>query len=167
MSDPVRSSQSPLKIIGGLYMEIAILLFCAAILLGTGRTKGPVFDVVGPDFLPTVVAYLVGALTLLQILVQVVKARRGEDEASVPAIGLNDVGFGFLFSATTGLYVATLNFRLVPYFLATAIFVTLATLMLTRRLSLRDAGTGAVIGLVLGIVLQYIFTHVLVIDLPT
>ena len=40
------TAPSILAILAGLHVEIAILIFCAIILMGTGKTKGPVFDAV-------------------------------------------------------------------------------------------------------------------------
>ena len=155
----------PIRILGSLYMEIAILAFCGAIVSATGQTRGPVFDVVGPDFLPTVVALLVAALTLVQVVMHV--ARRWRSQPGGRSEVAAALGSALIFSAVTVAYVALLAFRMAPFFLLTAVFVMLTTLLLSPRFSWREAAMGLIIGLVLGVGLQYVFTQVLIIDLPT
>lgn len=154
------------RILGGLYVEIAILVFCGAILSETGKTKGPVFDAVGPDFLPTAVSWIVAALTLLQVVVQIAGGWRS-DAAPEPLRFGRPVWTGLIFAAVTVAYVSLLAFHVMPYAFATAAFVTIATFMLSDRPGWRDLVLGATIGLALGFGLQYIFTHIVIIDLPT
>lgn len=156
-----------IAILAGLYMEFIILVFCGLVLAGTGKTKGPVYDVVGPDFLPTVVACMVAGLTLLQVVVQVARARRGTGDHVAAPLAAGDVATGLVFGVATAGYVLALALRIAPFWASTMVFVALATLLVARRLDWRDGALGVVIGLVLGIVLQLIFTKVLVIDLPT
>jgi len=160
-------SASPLRILAGLYMEWIILAFCALVLSATGKTEGPVYDVVGPDFLPTTVAWIVAALTLVQVVRQVIQQRRLPVQDSVEPLEQADILTGLLFGVVTAAYVLVLAYRLAPFYLLTAVFITLATLLISRRFDWRDALTGIVLGVVLGIILQLIFTRVLVIDLPT
>lgn len=157
----------PLAIIGGLYMEFIILVFCGLVLAGTGKTKGPIYDVVGPDFLPTVVACMVAGLTLVQVVLQVVRQLRGDRGHVAAPLATGDIATGLVFGAATAAYVLVLALRVAPFYLSTMIFVTIATLLVARRFEWRDVAMGAVIGLLLGIFLQLIFTKVLVIDLPT
>ena len=162
----LEGSSRAVRILGGLYVEIAILVFCAAILSETGKTKGPVFDTVGPDFLPTAVSYMVGALTLLQIVIQVTGGWRSKAQPQPFRMG-RPVWTGLIFCAVTAVYVALLAHRVIPYAPATAVFIIFATLMLAERPTWRDAGLGAAIGLAMGFGSQYIFTTILGIDLPT
>lgn len=156
-------------LLGGTYLELLILAFCAAILSDTGKSSGPVFDVVGPDFLPSVVAGTVGVLTLMQLAWFILRWRNGEEEtqAVLPAA---DVWAGRvlagLFCVLTAIYVVVLSREWSPFWLATAVYLTLATILLSRRLNWRDLLLGSAIGLVMGIGLQLVFTGLLIIDLP-
>lgn len=170
MSDAVQGSSRPhpLRILAGLYVEFVIVIVCALIISETGRTRGPVFDVVGPDFLPTLVAGLVAALTLLQMAVQVTRQISGKDEGGISEpIAASDVVVGLVFAAVTTTFVTVLALRLVPFWVATAIFIIAATLLLSRTITRRDILLSVVIGVGLGVALQLIFTRVLIIDLPT
>lgn len=154
--------------LGGIHVEIAILVFCGLILSETGKTSGPVFDAIGPDVLPTVVAVIVAALTLLQIVQHIAREARGlTPTAAAAPILWPELARGLIFTALTVGYVALLTTRQVPFWAATAVFVAAATLIMARPPNWRDAGLGAVIGVVLGVGLQLVFTMVLVIDLPT
>lgn len=169
MSDAIQGSlrPHPLRILASLYVEFTIIIVCALIISEAGQTRGPVFDVVGPDFLPTVVAGLVAALTLLQMGVQVARQVRGkESETSEPIAG-SDAFVGLVFAAVTTVFVTTLALRLVPFWAATAVFVTVATLLLARTITRRDLVLSISIGIGLGVALQLIFTRILIIDLPT
>src|SRR5690606_14048489 len=138
MSDTPSSSaphRSASLLFGGLYFEICVLIFCAAILGQTGKTTGPVFDVVGPDFLPTAVAWIVGSLTVCQILVHLVGWRRGR-----PDLGQHsptETATGRLVAAAFGLvtivYAAALSNELLPFYAATAAYLLVSTMLLARR----------------------------------
>lgn len=151
---------------GGLYVELCILVFCAAILSQTGQTKGPVFDVVGPDFLPTTVAWIVAVLTALQVVVHLVGWRRGQ----APAAPTGETAAGWLiavvFGGLTVVYAGVLSNELAPFYLATAVYLLACTVLLARRLSWKDVAGGAVLGILMGVGLQLLFTRVFVIDLP-
>lgn len=164
---PAATSANPMRPLGGLSLEIAILIFCGAIISETGKTAGPVFDVVGPDFLPTVVALLVATLTLLQVVVHVVQRRNTPTPAETQGVRIGAVVSGVVFSAVTIAYVAVLALEVAPFFLATTVFVGATTSLLSRPFTWRDIAFGLAIGLVLGVGLQYVFTQVLIIDLPT
>lgn len=151
---------------GGLYVELAILVFCGLILSETGQTKGPVFDAIGPDVLPTAVALIVAGLTLLQVVVQIARGGHALPDAD-PRIMAPELLRGLIFAAVTIAYVVVLASRLVPFWLATAVFVAVTTLIMARPPNGRDAILGAVIGVILGAGLQFVFTTILVIDLPT
>tara|TARA_R110000868_G_scaffold26691_15_gene102559 strand:- start:1904 stop:2410 length:507 start_codon:yes stop_codon:yes gene_type:complete len=157
------TAPSILAILAGLHVEIAILIFCAIILMGTGKTKGPVFDAVGPDFLPSAVAVLVGLLVFLQIGFQVLRNLRQPPPPLM--VDLAIVRKTALFSITTALFVAALVYHILPLYLASSAFVACATLLLSHRPDWRDVLYGVVSGLVLGAVLQYVFTQILYIDL--
>lgn len=154
--------------LGGMYVEIAVLVFCGLILSETGQTRGPVFDAIGPDVLPTIVAVIVAALVLLQIVQQIARGARGLAAPTGDApILWPELARGLVFAAVTVVYVVVLASRMVPFWAATAVFVAAATLIMARPPNWRDATLGAVIGVVLGVALQLVFTMVLVIDLPT
>nr|WP_306269405.1 tripartite tricarboxylate transporter TctB family protein [Pararhizobium sp. IMCC3301] len=158
-----QTAASVLAIVAGLHVEIAILIFCAIILMGTGKTKGPVFDAVGPDFLPSAVAILVGLLVLVQIGFQL---RRNLRQPPPPLmVDSAIVRKTALFSIATALFVAALVYHILPLYLASGAFVACATLLLSHRPGWRDAVYGVVSGLILGAVLQYVFTQILYIDL--
>ena len=95
-----------LHIISTLYIEFFILLICTLVISQTGKSTGPVFDVVGPDLIPLTVAYVVAALTLLQLVVE----SRKMDFAGRQMNG--DIGFRpipcLLFCCLSGLYVLSL-----------------------------------------------------------
>ena len=150
-------------ILAGLHVEIAILIFCAIILMGTGNTKGPVFDAVGPDFLPTAVAVIVGLMVLVQIVRQVVGNVR---QARSPLV-VNFAAWrkAVIFSLVMMLVVAVLAYHILPLYLASSAFVACTTVLISDRPSWRDVLYGLVSGLVLGAVLQYVFTEILFIDL--
>ena len=151
-------------LIASLHIEIAILAFCVVIYLGAGSTRGPVFDVIGPEILPTTTSVLVGALVILQIVLQV---RRARSDPPAP-VRLDPVILRNLavFTASTILFVLTVAQGWLPFALATCGFITVTTMLLSNRIDKRDAIIGAVSGLVLGIVLQVMFTYVLFVDLP-
>ena len=153
-----------LALFASLHVEIAILIFCIVIYLGTGTTKGPVFDVVGPELLPISMSLLVGALVLIQIIVQIVRARR----TPLPAVRIDPLALRnlMIFAAATIVFVFVVAQGWLPFALATCVFMTVTTMMLSNRIHWRDAAIGAVSGLALGIVLQVTFTYVLYIDLP-
>lgn len=153
-----------LALVASLHVEIAILIFCIVIYLGTGTTKGPVFDVIGPELLPISMSLLVGTMVLIQIIVQVVRARR----IPLPAIRIDPLALRNLvvFATATILFVLFVSRGWLPFALATCAFMTVTTVMLSNRIHWRDAVIGAVSGLALGIVLQVTFTYVLYIDLP-
>ena len=156
------------RVLGGLHVEVGILVFCGLILSETGKTRGPVFDAIGPDVLPTAVALIVGALTLFQIVLQIVRGPQADAAAAAVApIRWPELARGAAFAVLTVGYVALLASRNVPFWAATALFVTAATLIMARPPNWSNALAGAVIGVVLGVALQLIFTRVLVIDLPT
>ena len=155
-----------LRLMGELHVEIGILVFCAAIISETGKTKGPVFDTVGPDLLPTAVATMVAALTLLQVVVQIAQRGRGGDPLPGRAVDVAGWRNGAIFSVATLAYVALLAAQSVPFFLATSAFMAVATALLSQHGKWRDAAVGAGIGLGLGLFLQFSFTRVLIIDLP-
>lgn len=152
------------SIIAGLHVELGILMFCGIILLGVGRTSGPVFDAVGPDFLPTAVAIIVMALVLLQIVVQVLGEMR---HPSAPlTVDLRAAAKTSAFIIATIVFVLLLAQGLLPLYLASSAFMACTTVLLSQRPGWRDAIYGLVAGLVLGVVLQYVFTQILYIDLP-
>lgn len=151
---------------GVLYVEIAVLVFCGLILSETGQTRGPVFDAIGPDVLPTAVALMVAGLTLLQVVLQIARGSQPLPDAD-PRIMAPELLRGLVFAAVTIAYVALLASRLAPFWVATAVFVAAATLIMARPPNWRDAILGAVIGVILGAGLQFVFTTILVIDLPT
>ena len=163
MSDTRSPFVRALRGLARLYVEISILLFCALIVSATGSTQGPVFDTVGPDFFPTALALIVGALTAIQIAM-VVAGR--EDPDALP--GKPDATMlrnAAIFMVVTIAYVMVLSQRMAPLFLATSVFMAFTTPLLSHRASWRDGAVGAVIGLILGGVLQFVFTQIVVIDL--
>jgi len=165
MPDPVSNPpRSIARIVGELHVEIGILIFCAAIISETGKTQGPVFDTVGPDLLPTAVAVIVAALTLVQVVVQI--ATRDSTDHAGSRIDRAGVINGLVFCLATILYVAVLAWQIVPFYLATCGFMAVTTALLSQGALARNALLGAGIGLGLGLFLQFIFTQVLVIDLP-
>ncbi len=166
---PMFSWRTFLLVARGLYVELAILAVCGAIISETGKTSGPVFDVVGPDFIPLSVAYMIIGLTTLQIGMRFLGGAGGPIfvEQSRSRILKADYFWVLGFCVTTGLYVVVLSARVMPYYMATGLFVVATTVILARRVEWRDIWRGAVIGIVLGVVLQTIFTQILVIDLPT
>jgi len=163
MADRRRRRASALRWLGQIHVELGILLFCIVIIAGTGRTEGPVFDTIGPDFFPTALAVIVGALTLLQIILSIAGRDRGDPSPGSPdrAMLRNSV----IFFAATGLYVLVLSQRWAPLFLATSGFMACTMPLIAHRLNWRDAGLGAVIGLGLGLVLEIVFTRIVIIDL--
>jgi uncharacterized BrkB/YihY/UPF0761 family membrane protein len=153
-----------LPIIAGLHVEIGILVFCGLVLLGVGRTQGPVFDTVGPDFLPSAVAILVAALVLVQVVRQVYRELR--DTPAPLEIHRQTLIKTSLFILVTILFVFLLSRGVLPLYLASSAFMTCTTVLLSQRPGWRDAVYGAVAGLALGALLQYVFTQILFIDLP-
>ena len=165
MTERARTSAGRLlSLAAALHVELAILAFCVLIFLGAGSTAGPVFDVIGPEMLPTATSVLVGALVLVQIAVQVLRARTDPP----PPVWIDPVALRNLavFSLATILFVLIVAQGWLPFALATCAFMTVTTMLLSNRLDRRDAAIGAASGLALGIVLQVTFTHVLFIDLP-
>jgi hypothetical protein len=163
--DAVRPSI--IRILASLYVELAILAFCILIISEAGRTRGPVFDVVGPDFLPTTVAGLVAALTLVQIVVHIASQLRRTYQATGEPISLVNAVVGLVFIAFTAVYVTVLSYRAAPFWLATTVFIIVLTLLLSREITWRDLALSLVIGLGMGLFLQFVFTRILIIDLPT
>ena len=157
------TSRSIPAILAGLHVEICILIFCAIILMGIGQTEGPVFDVVGPDFLPSAVATIVGFLVLLQIGFQTMHNLRHPPPPL--KVDFNVVRKTALFSITTAVFVAALAYHILPLYLASSAFVASATVLLSQRPSWRDVLFGVLSGLVLGVILQFVFTQILYIDL--
>lgn len=153
-----------LTLFASLHVEIALLVFCGLIFFGTGRTDGPVFDVVGPDLLPTATAGVVATLVVLQAVVQIVRAVR----IPLPPLRINPLALRNLsvFAPVCALFVVAVAQGWLPFALATSAFMTLNTVLLSGRLHWRDAAIGAASGLALGIVLQFTFTRILFIDLP-
>lgn len=153
-----------LAIVAGLHVEISILIFCGIIFMGTGRTKGPVFDVIGPDLLPTVTAAIVATFVLLQVVIQVIANLK----VPPPPVQIDPQSLrnGVIFTVATVLFVVAVAQGWLPFALATSAFMTVNTMLLSNRIHWRDAAFGAAIGLGLGIVLQYTFTQILFIDLP-
>ncbi|WDR06497.1 tripartite tricarboxylate transporter TctB family protein [Devosia rhodophyticola] len=120
----------------------------------------------GPDFLPTVVAYVVGTLTLIQLIKQVAQAWRGESTLAAPIdpkSALAAIGFG----TVTICYFALLAYAILPFYISTTAFVIGATLIMARSIAWREVAVSAVTGIVLGVALQFVFTKVMIIDLPT
>jgi len=155
------------RTLGGLHVELLILAFCGLILSGTGKTRGPVFDAIGPDVLPTAVALIVAGLTLVQAMHQILRGTGTSLPAASEPIAWGELLRGLAFGVATVAYVALLAWRLAPFWVATAAFVAMTTLIMANPRSWRDAAAGAGIGAGLGIFLQLVFTRVLVIDLPT
>lgn len=157
-------AQRALTILASLHVEILLLVFCGVIFLGTARTEGPVFDVVGPDLLPTVAAAIVAALVIVQMVVQVMRSVRGP----LPAIRIDPAAVrnAAVFTAATALFVVAVARGWLPFAAATCVFMAINTMLLSNRLHWRDAAIGAASGLALGIVLQFTFTYVLFVDLP-
>ncbi|MCR9135137.1 MAG: tripartite tricarboxylate transporter TctB family protein [Alphaproteobacteria bacterium] len=153
-----------LAIVAGLHVEIGILIFCGIVFLGTGRTEGPVFDVIGPDVLPAATAGIVALLVLLQVALQVVRTLRNPP----PPVRIDPevVRNGVIFTVATILFVTIVAQGWLPFALATSAFMTVTTMLLSNRIHWRDAVFGASIGLALGVVLQFVFTRILFIDLP-
>jgi len=153
-----------LALAAALHVEIAILIFCVVIFLGAGTTRGPVFDVIGPEMLPMATSVLVGGLTLIQIVAYTLRARHDPP----PAIRIDPVALRNLavFAVATILFVLIVANGWLPFALATSAFMTVTTMLLSNRLAWRDAAIGATSGLALGIVLQVTFTYILYIDLP-
>jgi len=157
-------AQRALTILASLHVELLLLVFCGVIFMGTARTEGPVFDVVGPDLLPTITAAIVAVLVIIQIVVQVIRSVRGP----LPGITIDPAAVrnGAVFTAATALFVVAVARGWLPFALATCVFMAINTMLLSNRLHWRDAAVGAASGLALGIVLQFMFTRVLFIDLP-
>lgn len=165
MTDRASTSRGRLlALIASLHVELAILAFCVLIFLGAGTTRGPVFDVIGPEMLPTATSVLVGALVLVQIAAQVVRARRDPP----PPVRIDPEALRNLavFAVATTLFVLSVAQGWLPFALATCGFMTVTTMLLSNRVDWRDAAVGAASGLALGVVLQVTFTYVLYIDLP-
>ena len=123
------------------------------------------FETVGPDFLPTVVALLVAGLVLLQVAVELM-SRSGEEQPQSrtdPAALRNTI----IFCVVTTTYLLLLAYQLAPLYLATCGYMACTTPLLAHKLNWRDAMLGAIVGLVLGGVLQYVFTQIVIIDLPS
>lgn len=153
-----------LAILAGIHVEIGILVFCGLVIMGTGRTEGPVFDVVGPDVLPAATAAIVAGMVLVQIVVQVIRdLREAPPVVQVDPLALRN---GVIFTVATLLFVTAVARGWLPFALATSAFMSLTTMLLSNSFRGRDAAFGAVIGLALGVVLQFTFTRILFIDLP-
>lgn len=165
MTDPAPKGFGRIfAIIADLHVEIGILVFCGIIFMGTGRTTGPVFDVIGPDLLPTATAGIVAGLVLIHVVLQVIRSLR----EPLPTVRIDPQSLrnAVIFTAATLLFVTAVAQGWLVFALATAVFMTVTTMLLSNRVHWRDAAFGAVIGLGLGIVLQYTFTQILFIDLP-
>lgn len=154
-----------LRRLASLFVEFGILCFCAIILSGTGKTEGPVFDTVGPDLFPTALALIVGGLTFVQIAVELLG--KGDPAALPGRPDWQMMRSTLIFFAATAIYVFLLAQRLAPLYLATCAFMACTTALLSHRPDWRDVALGAAIGLGLGGVLQFVFTRILVIDLPS
>lgn len=161
---PAKSKGHLFALIASLHVEIAILVFCVLIYLGAGSTRGPVFDVIGPEMLPTATSVLVGGLVMMQIVLQVRRSWRDP----LPPVHLDPVILRNLavFTGSTILFVVAVAQGWLPFALATCGFITVTTMLLSNRIDKRDAMIGAVSGLALGVVLQVTFTYVLFVDLP-
>jgi len=146
----------------------ATIVACVAFYLDSLRLPDPVFDPLGSVVVPRVTCWVLGVFASAMLIQGWSRLRRATD--TVPPAGggpgytprpaLAAVIFGL-----TGLYIAALSTRLVPFSELTLAFVFLSGALMTRfRLS--SFPMLLVLAAIMGYGGHFVFTEVFYVDLP-
>lgn len=149
-------------------LEIAIIFVSYAVLSEVGKSKGPVFDAIGPDALPQAMAIIVLVLALAQLIIIFVTQIRNSvvETSGFDPEKLVNAGYAVAFCALTAIYVYSLQSGFAPFFVLTVAYLVLGTVIMSQSATRQSIMIGAISGLVLGVGLQFIFTQILNVDLP-
>jgi hypothetical protein len=121
------------------------------------------FEPLGPAPVPRAVALIVIGLSLVVMGSALGRRRSGAIPPPPPYVPRPLDAAAIL--GLTVLYVALMGLGLLRFSIATTAFVTLSILLLDR-FRVRSLPLALGLGLILGFGLQYIFTKILVVDLP-
>lgn len=146
-------------------MGSAAVVIAAAFLQDSRKLPPGVFEPIGPAPIPRAVAWLVIALAVMMMLPALWRLVRGGAPAPDPLPYAPRPLAAALVLAATAIYVAAMALGLAGYTPATIAFlgVTIWFLAEFRRAALPVA---LAIAVILGFGLRYLFTRVLVTDLP-
>lgn len=146
-------------------VSLALIAIAAAFLYDARELPPGMFEPVGPGPIPSAVAWCVIALAVYVIVQAVVRLATGMlPPREPPAFETRGVDAAVV-SALLIAYVAVMGLGLVRYAIATSVFVLAAVWVLAGRQP-RVLPVAAGIAVVMGFGLNYVFTRILVTDLP-
>lgn len=143
-----------------------VAIVMAAAFLFDGRKLAPgVFEPIGPGPVPKAIAWLIIALSGAMMAPAIRHLARGTASAPAPlAYAPRPVAAALVFAATA-VYVAAMGMGWVGFAPATIVYLT-ATIWSLAEFRPIALGIGVVVSTILGFGLRYLFTRVLVTDLP-
>jgi putative tricarboxylic transport membrane protein len=145
------------ELVAGMFSLVLAGLFIA-------QARGlppPFFEPIGSAAVPRGTAWIVVVLAV----VMMTRALLSRETGPAPFHSPREIRRTLAFSGLILLYVAALGLTRIGYALATVAFLTIAVPLLagfSRQWLLRSLA----LGIPLGFGLQYLFTHILVTDLP-
>ena len=161
----MQSRKSIIRLVSSLGVEFTILFLCVGIFLQVGKTKGPVFDSIGPDVIPQSLAIVVILLVLTQMFSSVSGFfSSGFQKAEADFVPPNVKGFIFFILATM-IFVLTLRFWVAPLVFLTPLYIVVATLIFAYEFERRIIVGGCIVGVVLGLLQYIVFTNFIHVDL--
>lgn len=146
-------------------VSLALIAIAAAFLYDARDLPPGMFEPVGPGPIPSAVAWCVVALAVYVIVQAAVRLATGMlPEREPPAFETRGVDAAIV-SALLVAYVAAMGLGFVRFAIATSAFILAAVWILAGR-QVRVLPAAAGIAVVMGFGLDYVFTRILVTDLP-
>lgn len=144
-----------------LHLCIFTAIIAAGLYAGASVLPPPTFDPLGSAAVPKAVAVVLAGLALL-VLMPYVRQRRQSGATGQASLQGAANGAGIVLLAL--LYTGVLDFRIVPFWLATLLFIPAAGAIIRPERSVLIVNL--IIGLILGVGGQWIFTKFFYMDLP-
>lgn len=144
-----------------LHLCVFTAIIAVGLFAGASVLPPPTFDPLGSAAVPKAVAVVLAGLALL-VLMPYLKQRRtvgASNEASLQG-AINGAGIAMLAL----IYAGVLDFRIVPFWLATLVFIPAAGAIIRAERAVLIVNL--IIGLILGVGGQWIFTKFFYMDLP-
>jgi putative tricarboxylic transport membrane protein len=143
----------------------AVIAVAAAFIRDGAKLAPGVFEPIGPAPVPVAVAWGIIALAAAMVARAAWRLARGEAPAPDPLPYAPQPLAAAAVMAATALYVASMGLGFVGFAPATAVYLA-ATIWFLAEFRRDVLPVAAVIALILGFGLRYLFTRVLVTDLP-
>lgn len=144
----------------------ALIILSGVTWLSVSELPPPFFDPIGSAAFPKAMAVIIAALSLVVIAKAVLASRSAPAAEAEPSPEARQSHLlGAAMYALVILYAAAMQWKLLGFATATALFIVAAGAVL-GRFRLKETIVSAVLALLLGFGGDYLFTHVFYIDLP-